>query len=350
MNKRHINIPVFIPHLGCPNDCVFCNQRTISGVKDFSAENVIPIIEAALETTSSDDYIEIAFFGGSFTGINKTLMENLLSIANDYLKQGRIHSIRCSTRPDYIDNSVLNILKKYGVRHIELGIQSASDDVLLLSHRGHTVSDTIKAASLIKANGFILGGQMMIGLPGATHSDEIETAKLIVAIGAEEARIYPTIVFCGTELANMTKAGIYNPLSIDEAVIRSADVFSIFTDSGVKVLRIGLCDSENLHDPSTYYAGPNHAAIGELVTNEYYYKKARRIFDDFDINIIKNSDVVLYVAKGHVSKLVGQRKLNKIRLIDDYDLSTLKVVERDDLNEYMIDVEILRVRKDKRCT
>ena len=332
MKKRHVNVPVFIPHLGCPNDCVFCNQRTISGVKEFCAEEVVPIIEEVLTTVSKDDYVEIAFFGGSFTGIDRDLMENLLNIANGYLKQGRIDSIRCSTRPDYINDDVLDILYRYGVRHIELGIQSASEDVLQAAKRGHGISDTKTACRLIKERGFTLGGQMMIGLPSASGCDEISTAELICSLGADEARIYPTIVFKATELCHMTESGEYTPLDIEEAVSRSADAFSVFVRNGVKVLRIGLCDSENLHSGSTYFAGPNHAAMGELVENEYYFRAICEKLDS--INIESNSDLTVCVAKGHTSKVIGQHKKNKIRLCQKYGFRTFRVTESDDVSAY----------------
>ena len=166
--KKHANIPIFIPHLGCPNQCVFCNQRSISGVHSFDSASVIPTIELALATLGRDTEAEIAFFGGSFTGIDRSLMTELLDIAYSYVTSGRVKSIRCSTRPDYIDEDVLEILKRHAVRVIELGLQSTSDDVLCLTKRGHTRSDCERACRMIKEQGFQLVGQMMIGLPGAT--------------------------------------------------------------------------------------------------------------------------------------------------------------------------------------
>ncbi len=338
MGKRHINIPVFIPHLGCPNNCVFCNQRIISGVKEFDAESVIPIIEEVLSTIEESASAEIAFFGGSFTGIDRKLMKNLLLIANRYLKSGRINSIRCSTRPDYIDDEILKLLSLYGVETIELGIQSISDKVLTASSRGHTLSDTVNACRKIKEAGFKLGGQMMIGLPLSTPDDEINTAKFIAEMGADESRIYPTIVFKETALAYMTDKGIYTPLTIEEAVNRSASVFKIFKQSGIKVLRIGLCDSENLHSEDTYYKGPNHAAIGELVEGEYYYLL---ICEELDkLKITERSNLKVCVAKGHTSKLIGHNRYNKIRLLEKYELSSLKVRECSDISEYELRLEI----------
>ncbi len=175
---RHINIPIFIPHLGCPHDCVFCNQRTISGKKEFDLSSVDSDINTALSSINAGDAeVEIAFFGGSFTGIDRGLMVTLLKKAEKYISEGKVHSVRLSTRPDYIDEEILNILKEHHVRNIELGIQSMSDDVLSACKRGHTAEQTVNACQLIVENGFDLVGQMMIGLPCSSQIDEINTAK-----------------------------------------------------------------------------------------------------------------------------------------------------------------------------
>ena len=335
---KHVNIPVFIPHLGCPNDCVFCNQRIISGKQKFVADEVISIIEDALSTIDENAKKEIAFFGGSFTGIEPELMKNLLAIANGYLKQGKVDCIRCSTRPDYITEEILNVLKLYGVTTIELGLQSVSDSVLSLSKRGHKFDAELKATRMIKDFGFKLGGQMMIGLPGSLPEDEIKTAKFIVESGADEARIYPTIVFRDTELCRMAENGSYRALSLDEAVHRAAKAFEVLIKGGVKVLRIGLCDSENLHSSETYHSGPNHPAMGELVESEYYFEA---VCDELDkIKIDEKSDLTVSVAKGHTSKVIGQHKKNKIRLFQKYGFSNIKVLEKDDILEYSMSLKV----------
>ena len=316
--SRHVNIPVFIPHLGCPNKCVFCNQRKISGVERFDVQSVRAIIDSALDTVEADADCEIAFFGGSFTGIDRDLMISLLEIGFSYIKRGRVSSMRCSTRPDYINEEVIRILKDYGVRTVELGIQSSSDRVLLASKRGHTYEDTRRACKMIVDSGLTLGGQMMIGLPDATAEDEINTARLIVESGAKEARVYPTIVFKETELCDMTLSGGYTPLKLDEAVERSSAVLQIFIKNGVKVLRVGLCDSDNLHSEESYFAGPNHAAIGELVENELYYKLIRD-----ELLKKKNCEaqmLTVFCARGHTSKVIGQNKRNKAQLIREFQL------------------------------
>lgn len=339
---RHINIPIFIPHLGCPNQCVFCNQRVISGKSDFDPSKLSAMIDDALSTVSASDEVEIAFFGGSFTGIDYELMCELLEIASDYIKRGRVSSIRCSTRPDYITPKILDTLWHYGVRTVELGLQSSTDSVLLASKRGHTREDEIAACQAIKNYGFSLVGQMMIGLPGATPESEIETAKFIVKMNADAARIYPTVVFVGTELAEMTKCKSYTPLSNEEAAERSARAFSVFSKGGVKVIRIGLHSSENLSSDETYVGGPNHSAMGELVLGEYYYQK---ITDSLDkTEDYAGSVLNIYVSCGSISKAVGQNKRNKTRLIQEFGFSRVNFRENPDLDEYEVVAQTERIK------
>lgn len=314
--KAHVNIPIFIPHLGCPNQCVFCNQRSITGIDSFEPSSVRAIIDDALKTISSDVECEIAFFGGSFTGIDYDLMCELLKIANSYIKCGRVSSIRCSTRPDYINDDIIRTLKHYGVKTVELGLQSSDDGVLLASKRGHDSAIERKACRMIVDSGLQLVGQMMIGLPGSTPEKEEATARFIIDNGASAARIYPTVVFKETELCHLTDNKSYTPLSLDEAIERSANVLRIFRRSRVDVIRIGLCSSENLADESTYRAGPNHPALGELVENEYYY---RRIKDKInEMSPFDNCNITVFCAAGALSKVIGQSKKNKLRLAEDY--------------------------------
>ncbi len=267
--KNHRNLPFFVPHAGCPNCCVFCSQTKITGQNaEKDIEKEIFELRSLLESESgSFEESQIAFFGGSFTAIERSRMEALLSVANEYMKKGIADSIRISTRPDKIDSEILDILEKYRVTNIELGVQSTDDNVLSACERGHLASHSFEAARLITERGFVFGGQMMIGLPSSTMESEIQTAKDIVAMGAKEARIYPTVVFEGTKLFDMTKNRQYVPLSLDEAVERTAKCFRIFLESGVKVLRIGLHSSENLKNAPF---GANHPALGELVKSRVY--------------------------------------------------------------------------------
>ena len=213
---RHINIPIFIPHLGCPHACVFCNQKKISGVQTFSLQDVTKTIDTVLTTVTSEDEVEIAFFGGSFTAIDRDLMVALLQIGQSYIHRGLVKALRCSTRPDAIDEEILNLLRMYGMKTIELGMQSACEHVLITSQRGHSYEQTVKSAKLIKSYGFQLVLQMMLGLPGSTYQDEVYTAEQIVALEADGARIYPTVVFYDTQLCQFAKQGKYIPLSPEE--------------------------------------------------------------------------------------------------------------------------------------
>ena len=267
--KNHRNFSFFVPHAGCPNCCVFCSQTKITGVdSDKGLEEEVKELRYMLETDSSRfEESQIAFFGGSFTAIERKRMETLLSVANEYIDKGVAESIRISTRPDCINDEILNILAKYRVKNIELGVQSTSDKVLDASSRGHKAYHSFEAAKKIIGHGLVFGGQMMIGLPDSTIEDELQTARDIVKMGAREARIYPTVVFEDTRLCDMAENGEYKPLTLESAVERTAKCYKIFLDSGVKVLRIGLHASENLKN-ARY--GANHPSIGELVKSCVY--------------------------------------------------------------------------------
>lgn len=294
--------------MGCPNDCVFCDQRAISGKYSFDLSDAVKLIEESLATIEgSGRTAEIAFFGGSFTGIERSLMISLLDMAESYVGRG-VSGIRMSTRPDYIDAEIIGILKKYTISQVELGIQSMSDKVLSAARRGHTSCDTVKAVRLLRENGFSVVGQMMIGLPASDVEAELYTARRICELGCDAARIYPTVVFRRTQLELMYKSGDYCPLTVDEAVGRSADVLEIFESSGVECLRVGLCDSENLHSDDKYSAGPVHPAMGELVRGEIW---RRRIVAEIEKRKIKGKQTLILLPKGAVSAAVGQKRKNR---------------------------------------
>lgn len=326
MKRRHSNIPIFIPHLGCPNDCAFCNQRCISGRSHFNAASIGGEIETALATLKDVD-AEIAFFGGSFTGIDRALMVSLLDTAEDFVKQGRVTGIRLSTRPDYIDEAVLTVLKRYTVSQVELGIQSMDERVLAACRRGHGAEDTVHACRLLQEYGFSFVGQMMTGLPQATKESERATAMVICDLGAEAARIYPTVVLKGTHLAAMAERGEYRPMTEEEAIYRTADVLSVFRERGVKVLRIGLHAGEELTSGDEIACGFYHPAMGELVEGELYY---RRLASELrTTSALAGKAVVVTVPKGELSKAIGQKGRNRERLIREFSLSSLRFVEGD---------------------
>ncbi len=338
MKSTHVNIPVFIPHLGCPNMCVFCNQRAISGVPSFSLDSVIDDIESVLSTVRGKGYdCEIAFFGGSFTGIERELMISLLDIAQEYVDRGEVSGIRMSTRPDYISAEIIDILKRYTISAVELGIQSFSDTVLKKSKRGHSKEASFEAIKKLRDAGFNVVGQMMIGLPGSTPDDEIECAKVICERGAVAARIYPTVVFKDTELYDMTVRGEYTPLTLDEAVSRSADVLHVFETHGVECLRIGLCESENLHSEKTYFAGPNHPSLGELVYGEIYYRAICSEIQKLGLSGARQLQIT--VPKGDISKAIGQKKKNILRIQEKYYINYIKFIEKTGEKRYNIKLE-----------
>ena len=339
---KHVNIPVFIPHLGCPNNCVFCNQRKISGVDEFSPDKVRGIIEDALSTIPDDAEVEIAFFGGSFTGIDRELMISLLEIGRSYIEGGRVSWLRCSTRPDYIDGEILEILKKYGMKTIELGLQSSSDEVLEISKRGHNFEAEIKACKMIVDFGFDLVGQMMIGLPGSDLNAEMETARFIASSGASAARIYPTVVFRDTELCDMTLLGRYTPLSLDEAVSRSAAVLEIFLEAGIDVIRIGLQSGEGLSDINSFLAGPNHSALGEMVIGEVYFNRINKMLLEKGFGAL--DDITVLVSPGSLSKAIGHKKRNKERLSAMY--KNISFAESSEISDYGINI----INGETKCT
>ena len=337
---RHINIPIFIPHLGCPNTCVFCNQRSISGHLDFDISTVENEIEAVLSTVTETDECEIAFFGGSFTGIDRALMIELLSLAQKYIDCGRVRSIRLSTRPDYIDEEILDILSSFSVKTIELGLQSMDDKVLVSTKRGHTSLCAENACRMIKERGFDLIGQMMIGLPDSTRETELYTARKICELGADGARVYPTVVFYQTELCSMMQSGVYKALSNEEAVERTRDVLKIFAENDVPCIRVGLCAGENLSDETCVAGGANHSAIGELAQSALYLDKICEILDSAPIEKGAQS-IIIYCAMGEVSKVVGQKRKNIEKISQKYQIKRVKVLEKDELLRYNIIIDLI---------
>ena len=328
----HINVPIFIPHLGCPNQCIFCNQRHISGQIEFKEEDVESQINSILSTISASDEVEIAFFGGSFTGIDRDLMIRLLDTAQTYVNSGKVSGIRMSTRPDYISEEILDILAKYTVNCIELGIQSMNDSILSYLKRGHTVNDTKRAVELIRNRKIPFVGQMMVGLPTATLEDELNGANFICESGAVGARIYPTLVFKQTELEELVAVGEYSPLSLENAVLRCAKVLEEFVKCGVPCIRIGLCESENLHSESTFLAGPNHPSIGEMIKSELYLSIIERALG----NAKHSKNIVIFCPKGATSQIVGNKRKNITKLKDIFGFKDIKVVEDASLVQYNI--------------
>ncbi len=306
MNKiKHCNIPIFIPQLACPHQCVFCNQEKISNTFVIpTSDDITKTIENYLTTLSKDTHINIAFFGGSFTAIPKNDMINYLKIGHSFVKSGRVNGIRISTKPDYIDDAILDILEQYGVTAIELGAQSTNDKVLVKSGRGHKFDAIENAAKLIKARNFELGLQMMLGLPHDTLELSLQTAKDIVRLKADTTRIYPTIVVQGTVLEKMFKNNQYQPLSLEDAVFWSKEVLKIFLQARVKVLRVGLHPSDELEFGKSLIAGPIHPSFKEMVLTEIW----NEILKNQELKKVKTT---IYVAKKQLNYAIGYKAKNR---------------------------------------
>ncbi len=330
MSQKHSNISIFVPHIGCPNKCSFCNQKFITGT--FKAPTVRDVAISVKEAQKNPKYdpktTEIAYFGGSFTAINRNYMLRLLRVANRFVKNGTVSGIRISTRPDAIDGEILSLLKEYGVTAIELGAQSLNNRVLRLNNRGHSVKDVEKASKIIKEYGFELGLQIMTGLYADTDDSALKTAQKIIEIHPDTIRIYPTIVLKDTDLAALYADGIYKPQTLNSAVSLAAKLYKIFTDAGINVIRLGLHSIEE----EAYVAGPWHPAFSELCLSQL-------MLNDVLSEISEKGSYRLYVGKSDVSKMIGQKRSNILfleskgincKVLTDESLSNLQVrIERD---------------------
>ena len=309
INKdNQYTIPIFIPHKGCPHACVFCNQRRISGtIKDTTVEDVDNIIKEYLDYyLNTDKKIEIAFFGGSFTGIDLSLQEAYLKVAYKYIIDGKVDSIRLSTRPDYINDEILTLLTKYGVKTIELGVQSMNDEILDKAKRGHTRDDVINASNLIRQYGIRLGHQIMIGLPYSSIDSEVYTIKECLKLEPEQLRIYPVYVIEDSELYEMYEAGEYKALEIGEAVNRCVAVIHECQKTNVQIIRLGLQSTSEITAKNTNIYGPVSDNFAE-------YVMAALIRERIENEIVnKDGDIVVYVPKRYISATIGPKKINKI--------------------------------------
>ena len=323
MTARNSIIPVFVPHLGCPNDCVFCNQRRISGhIEPATSQTVKNAIEEAAALTPPGTKRQLAFYGGSFTAIPEARQIELFEAAQPYLADGTISSIRLSTRPDAIDCTVLKRLKKYGVTVIELGAQSMCDRVLELSGRGHDSAAVADSSRLIKAAGFDLILQMMTGLPGDTDESCIETAKKIIDLAPNGVRIYPTVIVRDTVLCDMWRAGTYKEHTVEDAVRVCSKIVPLFNEAGIPIIRMGLNPTEDLSGGDAL-GGAYHPALGELVHSRIMLEKARGLL----AGVKPGSRVVLGVNRSDVSKMIGQHRCNVHALVSELSLRELKIHE-----------------------
>lgn len=318
MSKKEYIIPIFIPFLGCPHDCAFCNQVKITNYKDnINKENTIRQINQYLSYFPKNENLkEIAFFGGSFTGLDKKVMISYLEIALNYKKKGIIDRIRLSTRPDYINNSILDILKKYEVDVIELGIQSLDNEILNANERGHSKEDSIRASKLIKDYGFKLGHQIMPGLYKDSFDKAIKTGLESIKMNPDMVRIYPTLVIKDTKLEKLYKEGLYKPLSLDEAIEISSRLYMIYSYKKIPVIRIGLQPTENINEKKDVVAGPFHPSIRQLVETNIHKIYLEELINKYRL---KNK-IKIHISNRDISIIAGNKKANKNYFYKKYGL------------------------------
>ncbi|MBE6732899.1 MAG: radical SAM protein [Ruminococcaceae bacterium] len=327
MSSPHANISIFVPHIGCPNRCSFCNQGYITGT--HKAPSPSDVADAVINARSAKNYdpknTEIAFFGGSFTAINRNYMLELLKTASWFVENEIVKGIRISTRPDAIDDETLKLLKSYNVTAIELGAQSMRDRVLKMNNRGHTSEDVVRASALIKKYGFSLGLQMMTGLYKDSDTAAISTAKQIIKIAPNTVRIYPTIVLKDTYLAALYSDNRYEPQTLEGAVNLAAELLLMFEKANIKVIRLGLHSIEE----DSFVAGPWHPAFSELCKSALFLKKAKELLK-------QKGKYIIYVSPKCISQMVGQKRTNIISLKNDGFICSVKPQE--DLKENEIRV------------
>ncbi len=330
MGKDHFIIPIFVPHYGCPHDCVFCNQRRITGLStDITPQYVRNTIESHSSTFPKGEItVEVAFYGGSFTGIEKEIQKELLAVPLEYKDRGIIDGIRLSTRPDYIDEDILNLLKEYKVDTIELGVQSLDDIVLNKSGRGHNSQQVYMASKLVKEYKFNLGLQMMVGLVGDSKEKAIYTAKEFVKIDPFCVGVYPTLVIRDTYLEKKYRNNTYKPLTLEKAIDITAHLLMIFEYYNIDVIRVGLQPTENLRLGKDVVAGPFHPSFRQLVESHIYKIILEKHLDRLT-KVIVDENMIIEVNNKNVSNLVGQKSCNTRYLVNRYGLKTIKVYGRD---------------------
>lgn len=331
MKKRII--PIFVPHRGCPHDCIFCNQKKITGVStEVTSEEARNIIEEYLPTIAKDASVEIAFFGGSFTAIDEKTQNELLSVAKEYVDKGLVSDIRMSTRPDCISVDMLNRLKEYKTTIIELGVQSMDAKVLHDSARGHDIESVIKSSNLIKESGINLGLQMMVGLPSDTEEKCIETAKKFIELNPFCVRIYPTLVVKDTGLETLLNKGEYKPFTLEECISIVKKLLVLFYVNNINVIRVGLQATEDIQLGKGIVDGPYHPAFRELVEGEM-------IKDYLHYLVIQNktvSNLEIKTNNKNISKVVGNKKINKLFFKNELNINIKTKPENIDENEFVI--------------
>lgn len=337
--KAHYIIPIFVPHSGCPHDCIFCNQKKITDqLTEMNSDKAIDIIDEYLDYFDREAYIEIAFYGGSFTAIDLDKQRDLLEVAYDYKSRGLVDAIRMSTRPDAISPDILEHLSEYGVDTVELGVQSMDQEVLNLSGRGHNDRVVYDSVELLKKYGFKFGLQMMLGLPGDNLDKDIYTVQEFIKLDPDCVRIYPTLLIKDTYLEELYLRGDYEPLSVEEAVEISSIILILFEKNNINVIRLGLQATDNIQMGKDVLAGPFHPAFRQLVESKIY----RQILDGKLGNIegeLKDQELIVYANNSIISNIVGQKASNKAYFIDKYKLKKIRFKARENQAKEIVNLE-----------
>jgi histone acetyltransferase (RNA polymerase elongator complex component) len=327
---RPFIIPIFIPHAGCPHQCVFCNQESITGVKQDAVRDAVRPDQFRRQTRQFLEYkkenrkpVQIAFFGGNFLGLKQEEIKSWLGLAGEFVSRGLVDGIRFSTRPDTIDAERLDILENYPVATVELGVQSMDDQVLALAGRGHSASDTIRAVEALKERQLGVGLQMMVGLPGDSEAQALVTAHKIADLGPDFVRIYPTVVVENSRLAQWFKKGEYLPLALEDAVTLVKKIYLLFKQEEIEVIRMGLQASKDLEDDSFVLAGPYHPAFGHLVYSEIFWDRAVAAIES--VKYVKDT-LTIFVNPGSISKMRGLNNSNIKKLKKRYQFKSIAVV------------------------
>jgi len=336
---RPFIIPIFIPHAGCPHQCVFCNQVSITGVK----QNIVSPDQFRRQIREFLEYkkegrkpVQIAFFGGNFLGLKPEEIKSWLELAGEFVSQGLVDGIRFSTRPDTIDAERLDILENYPVSTVELGVQSMDDQVLALAGRGHSASDTIRAVEALKERQLDIGLQMMVGLPGDSEARALTTARKIADLDSDFVRIYPTVVVENSRLAQWFKKGKYLPLSLEDAVTLVKKIYLLFKQEEIEVIRMGLQATDDLEDGSTVLAGPHHPAFGHLVYSEIFWDRVVAAIES--VKYFKDT-LTIFVNPGSISKMRGLNNSNIKKLKKRYHFKLIAVVPDSSLEEEEVNIE-----------
>lgn len=325
-------IPIFIPHSGCPHQCIFCNQRAITGRSGAipTANEINSIISEFLGYKRKNrSRTEVSFFGGNFLGLAPNQIQRLLDPIVSFVESKKIDGIRFSTRPDTIDKGRLNQIRPYPVSTIELGAQSMDDRVLRQANRGHIAEDTIHAVNLLKQKSYQIGLQMMTGLPGDNDALSLDTARQIIELKPDFVRIYPTLVIAGSPLANVYQKGKYLPQSIEQCVAQLKKLYLLFQENQIDVIRMGLQASDDLDDSSTVLAGPYHPALGHMVFSKIFLDAAA---EKIRKKISPNDTVTITVHPRSLSRMQGLNKKNIDTLKQLFDIQKLDIITDASLN------------------